>query len=72
MIARDFEKLHNLRVIFKSMPQPSYERYTNMDELVRNMNKTEYPMEKTWKHMCQFSKIPLARQVESSGTRPKS
>jgi hypothetical protein len=72
MLAGDFEILHNIRVIFKNLPQPSYERYTNMDELVRNMNKTEYPMGKTWNHMCQFSKIPFARQGESSGTRPNA
>jgi hypothetical protein len=48
MLAGDFEILHSLKGIFKNLPQPSYERYTNLDELVRNMNKTEYPMGKVW------------------------
>lgn len=41
MLVGDFEVLHSLKGIFKNMPQPSYERYTNLDELVRNMNKIE-------------------------------
>jgi hypothetical protein len=40
----DFEILHQLKVVFKHLPQPSYERYTNHDEIVQNMNKNNYLM----------------------------
>jgi hypothetical protein len=30
----------------------------------------KYMMGKYWKKMCQFAKLPLGRQGESSGTRP--
>jgi len=72
MLASDFEILHNLKVIFKNLYYTSYERYTNLVEVVRNMNTHEYPMGKFWKHVCQFSKILMARQGEKSGTHPTS
>jgi molybdenum cofactor biosynthesis enzyme MoaA len=57
MLAGDFALLYTLRMIFKNLPQPSYERYTNLDEVTRNLNKQEYPMGKVWKRMCQYVKI---------------
>jgi len=68
MLARDFEILRSLKVNFNNLPQLSYERYTNLYELVKNMNKNEYTMGKVWNHMCQYAKIPLGRHGELSGT----
>jgi hypothetical protein len=39
MLDGDFDLLHNLKIIFRNLTHPSYERYTNLDELVRNLNK---------------------------------
>jgi hypothetical protein len=34
MLDGDFELLNNLKVIFRNLPQPSYERYTNLYEIL--------------------------------------
>jgi hypothetical protein len=34
LLAGDFEILHQLKGVFKHIPQPSYERYSNIDEMV--------------------------------------
>jgi hypothetical protein len=47
-----FELLDNIKIIFRNLPQPSYEKYTNLDEVVRNMNDYKCLMGKQWKHMC--------------------
>jgi hypothetical protein len=39
MLDGDFDLLHNLNIIFRNLTQKSYERYTSLDELVRNLNK---------------------------------
>jgi len=57
MLVGYFELVHNLKIIFKNIPYPSYERYTNLYEVVRNFDKQEYRMGKVWKNMCQFAKI---------------
>jgi hypothetical protein len=70
LLAGDFELLHNLKMIFQEITSPVYEKYTNLDEAVRNLNDHKYLMGKYWKIMCQFAKLPLGRQGESSGTHP--
>jgi hypothetical protein len=69
MLAGDFEILHNLKGFFKNLPPPSYEMYNNIDDMVRNMTKDDYPMCKAWHHMCQLLKIYSGRKGESSNTR---
>jgi hypothetical protein len=70
LLAGDFELLHNLKMIFRKLPPPFYEQYTDLDEAVRNLNDHKYLMGKDWKILCQFAKLPLGRQGESSGTHP--
>jgi hypothetical protein len=69
MLTGDFEILHQLKRLFKHFPQPSYERYTNLDEMVKNVKNIDYPMGKTWNHMCQFLKLSPGKQGESNSTR---
>jgi len=64
MMAGDSEIVHSLKGIFKNLPQTSYKIYTNICELVINMNMIKYPMGKAWHRMCQYSNIPLGRQRE--------
>jgi hypothetical protein len=52
MLDGDFALLYTLKMIFNNLPQPSYKRYIDLDEVTRNLNKQEYPMGKVWKNMC--------------------
>jgi hypothetical protein len=70
LFAGDFELLHNMKMIFGKLPSPVYDKYTNLDEEVRNLNDHKYMMGKECKILCQFAKLPLGRQGESSGTHP--
>jgi hypothetical protein len=49
-------------MIFKNLPPPSYERYSDLDEVTRNIRQQQYPMGKEWKKMCQYLKVPMPRQ----------
>ena len=57
MLVGDFSLLYNLRMIFKNLPPPSYERYFDLDEVTRNIGQQQYPMGKEWKNMCQYLKV---------------
>jgi hypothetical protein len=46
LLARYFELLHNLKMIFNKSPPPFYEQYNDMDEAVRNLNDYKYQMGK--------------------------
>jgi hypothetical protein len=63
MLAGDFTLLYTLKMIFKNLPPPSYERFTDLDELKRNLNQLEYPMGKVWKKMCQYLKYNFQDKV---------
>jgi len=70
LLAGDFELLHNMKMIFGKLPPLVYEKYIDLDEAVRNLNDHKYLMGKYWKILCQFSKLPLGIQGESSVTHP--
>jgi hypothetical protein len=38
LLAEDFEMIDNLKLIFINLSQPSYEKYTNLHEIVRTLN----------------------------------
>jgi hypothetical protein len=61
LLATYFELLHNMKMIFRKLPPPVYEKYTNLDEAVRNLNDHKYLMGKYWKKLCQFDKLSLGR-----------
>ena len=52
LLAGDSELLHNLKMIFRKLPPLVYEKYTNLDEEVRNLNDHKYLMGEYWKIMC--------------------
>jgi len=59
MIARDFVLLCTLRFIFKKIHPSSYERFTDLDEMRRNLKPLEYPMGNVWKNMCRYLKVQI-------------
>jgi hypothetical protein len=62
LLAPEFKILHQLKGVFMHLPQPSYKTYSNLDEIVPNMNKIDYLMGKSWNYMYQLLKIPTSRQ----------
>jgi hypothetical protein len=73
MLARDFVLLCTLRFRFKKIPPSSYERFTDLDEMRRNLKPLEYPMGNVWKNMCRYLKVQIPRQGQTgqtSGTHP--
>jgi hypothetical protein len=52
-LAMDFEIIHQLKGVFRNLHQPSYETYTNLEEIVRNMNKTNYHMGNSWHYIVE-------------------
>jgi hypothetical protein len=64
MLAGDFTLLHTLKLIFKNISPPSYETFTDLDEMSRNLKKIEYIMDNVWKKMCRYLKVQIPRQSQ--------
>jgi hypothetical protein len=52
MLVDHFELIDNMKMIFKNLPQPLYEQYNNLEELVRTLNDQKYPTGNVWNNIC--------------------